>query len=1190
MNQIFTTLIFIFGFSILSNAQSVTSQILNKESIKMNTVLSQDYDGDGDLDIVMVGTYPNQVIWLENEPTLQFPKHAIITENISYLPEDIDLGDIDGDGDMDYVISSTGGTNGELAWFQRQNDGTYIKWTIETGINYERSVLGDFDGNGTLDVVGTSYNQTSINVFFNDGGGMFAKVNILSNLQLNGVIASGDIDNDGDVDLVYGASGLSPNESRILLNDGNGNFTLGTVLVSYAFYADIDNDIQIVDFNADGIKDVVAFEGSISDGIFMWDGANNYQRKFIDNDNNGSYDNESFLIFDIDNNGFLDIVRQNQVRNRITIIYQFSGFNFTRKVIEGYFEGMSGSQMAFGDINNDGKSDLIIANNSTAFNDDISWWENINGQLYRHQIYSYLDGVRIPKFVDIDNDGDQDIVVTVSGDIGNSENELLLYENIGDNNFINWRLSDSLDYAADVEPADIDGDGDIDLFVSARDASDLIWLRNDGQKGDWYSSTIDADINQVLGIHAVDIDGDNDVDIVGCANNDDKLFWYQNNGAGTFTKFVVDANIDAPREVEAADLDGDGDIDLALASGATANAIVIYINNGTQSFTKQVAFTGKTAFDIEIADWNSDGKPDIIFTLSATSPVNPQQEVVALINNGGNAFTTTPLVINAEKGTGLKVADLDNDGDMDFVVGRNQQVRARMWLQTPTGLVGSTLSDAGASGSTPQVLGLDVADTDADGKNEIVFADFARDELVLVSFNCFSGASLTTSSINATCGQPNGSITVMPTGGTNLSYLWSNSATSATATSLAPGTYTVTVTANGGCTSTATATITALPAALVLTTKTNATCGNANGTAKANSQNGVGLVSYLWSNGETTQMISGLTAGVYTVTATDVNGCTATSSILVGATPVATLTLSTNDATCGNDNGEVTVSVSGGIPITSYVWSNGTTTQNLLNVPGGIYTVTATDGIGCAIISSTTINSTPVATLALSPNNTSCGNSDGTVTTIVTGGSPITGYLWSNGATTQNLLNVPGGTYSITATDSNGCQITGSATVIGLTNPAVNLGTDMTIQQGQQTVIDATGPGLTYLWSTGATTATITVNTMGNFTVTVTNSFGCTATDEMLVTLISSTDEFDNTYKVTIMPNPTKGVINIKCDGAATTLVQVFDNLGKLMTEDNSIAPDGAVRTLNITNCPSGIYHVKLSGKGFTKTIKVVKY
>ncbi|MEK7257728.1 MAG: FG-GAP-like repeat-containing protein, partial [Bacteroidota bacterium] len=492
------------------------------------------------------------------------------------------------------------------------------------------------------------------------------------------------------------------------------------------------------------------------------------------------------------------------------------------------------------------------------------------------------------------------------------------------------------------------------------------------------------------------------------------------------------------------------------------------------------------------------------------------QEVVALINNGGNSFTTTPLVINAEKGQGLKVADLDNDGDMDFVVGRNQQVRVRMWLQTPTGLVGSPLSDVGTPANTPQVIGLDVADTNSDGKNEVVFADFARDELVLISFNCFSGAALTTSTVNASCGQPNGSITVTATGGTDLSYLWSNGATTATAANLAPGNYTITVTANGGCTSTATATITASQVATVSTTKANATCGNTNGTATVNSQNGVGLAGFLWSSGATTQTATGLAAGTYTVTVTDVNGCTVTSSATISATPVATLTLT--------------------------------------------------------------------------PTNTTCGNNDGKVTVSVAGGSPITSYSWSNGATTQNLLNVPGGSYSVTATDGNGCQIIGSATVTALTNPTVNLGADITFQQGQQAVLDATGTGLTYLWSTGATTPTITVTSMGTYSVTVTNSSGCTATDAVVVTVTTSTNDQDNKYKITVSPNPSHDIIYIRCEGSSTSSVELIDNLGWLLLKDNSFAPDGSIRTMKVDEIPAGTYHLKVSGKGFSKTVSIIKY
>jgi hypothetical protein len=1124
-NMIRITLTWIFFLAILTigEAQSYSTQILNKGAMDSNVSLLQDYDGDGDLDIIVSRENPRAVYWLENESTKQFPIHLLFSDNLTNTISDIDAADFDNDGDIDYLVSMTNpiSETGELAWYQRQTDGTYVKWTVSAGKDFIMSATADFNNDGKMDIVsvGLGTSDETGRVYINEGN-LFFTEKIVAQDVTEAVYAK-DIDGDGDIDIVFGGSGLvgNPNQSdggsRTMINDGNGNFSIGNWLITYTnSHAGVWEDIEIVDLNGDGLEDVLGFGSSGTTGLIFFNGANNFQRLVISEE--GIDCGGDFVVFDIDNDGDLDIVRQERCDNVLIVLYQTNNMEFIKEYIDRNWDnsGNPTAKMSVGDLDGDGDLDLVFPEQgNTDF--DISWFENINGKLYKHQIYGQLKGARIPKFADTDNDGDADILLTVSSDLGEEEDELMLFENLGNNNFLNWRLSDSLDYAADVEPADIDGDGDLDVFVTARDANDLVWLRNNGFKANWEKILIDANANQALGIHSTDLDADGDVDVVLCSPNDDKVFLYRNSGAGVFTKLVVDANVDAPREIEAADLDGDGDIDLALVCASTVNSVVFYINDGMQNFTKQVVFTGKTANDVEIADWNTDGKPDIIFTLSATSPINPQQEVIAMINNGGNSFTTTPLIINAEKGTGLKVADLDNDGDMDFVVGRNAQVRARMWLQTPAGLVGSTLSDAGTSGGTPQVLGLDVADTNGDGKNEVVFADFVRDELVLISFNCFSGAALTTSTVNAACGQPNGLITVTATGGTDLSYLWSNGATTPMAGNLAPGTYTVTVTANGGCTSTATATITAQLIATVSTIKTNATCGNANGTATVNSQNGVGLASFLWSSGATTQTATGLAAGTYTVTVTDVNGCTVTSSATISATPVATLTLT--------------------------------------------------------------------------PTNTTCGNNDGKVTTTVTGGSPIASYLWSNGATIQNLLNVPGGSYSVTATDENGCQIVGTVTVTGLTNPTIDLGADITFQQGQQAILDAIGTGLTYLWSTGATTSTITVTSMGTYSVTVTNSSGCTATDAVVVTVTTSTNDQDNKFKITVSPNPAQDIIYIRCEGSSTTSVELIDNLGRLLIKDNSFAPDGAIRTVEVEKIPAGTYHLKVVGRGFSKMASIIK-
>ena len=140
MKQIFTTLIFIFGLSFWVDGQSFSTQILNKGGMESNVSLLQDFDGDVDLDIIVSRENPAGVYWLENEPTKQFPLHLMFSQNITYQISDIDAADIDNDGDIDYVVSMTNVSTGELAWFQRQPDDTFIKWTISVGKDFHEII------------------------------------------------------------------------------------------------------------------------------------------------------------------------------------------------------------------------------------------------------------------------------------------------------------------------------------------------------------------------------------------------------------------------------------------------------------------------------------------------------------------------------------------------------------------------------------------------------------------------------------------------------------------------------------------------------------------------------------------------------------------------------------------------------------------------------------------------------------------------------------------------------------------------------------------------------------------------------------------------------------------------------------------------------------------------------------------
>ncbi|MBK9048897.1 MAG: SprB repeat-containing protein [Bacteroidetes bacterium] len=370
-----------------------------------------------------------------------------------------------------------------------------------------------------------------------------------------------------------------------------------------------------------------------------------------------------------------------------------------------------------------------------------------------------------------------------------------------------------------------------------------------------------------------------------------------------------------------------------------------------------------------------------------------------------------------------------------------------------------------------------------------------------------SGSTTITGNISCFSGN-NGSIDLTVAGGTGpFSYSWSNGATSQDLSGLAAGTYNVTITDARGCTATSSGTISQPAGALStnINISQNIPCfGSGNGAIDLTVSGGTTPYSYNWSNGASTQDISGLAAGIYTVTITDANGCNATSSITI-TQPSAALSTSINanqPVLCfGGNNGSLTLNTTGGTFPYTYAWSNGQTSSSILNLTAGTYSVTVTDANGCTDQTSGTITQ-PAAALnssATSSQQVSCfGGSNGAINLTVSGGTSPYTYLWSNGSSTQNISGLSSGTFTVTITDANGCQSNSSATV---TQPVAALNATSTADQmvscfggsnGAISVVVTGGTSpYTYVWSNGATTQNISGLTNGTYTVTVTDANGC---------------------------------------------------------------------------------------------------
>lgn len=560
--------------------------------------------------------------------------------------------------------------------------------------------------------------------------------------------------------------------------------------------------------------------------------------------------------------------------------------------------------------------------------------------------------------------------------------------------------------------------------------------------------------------------------------------------------------------------------------------------------------------------------------------------------------------------------------------------------------------------------------------------------------------TITVSASPATCLLANGSITVEVAGGVpNYSYSWTDGTVTGSASSisanpfiisnLSAGGYSLTITDGIGCTATTSIAVAEPPVLTLGSTIVDVLCNGAfTGSIDLTVSGGTPPYAYMWTTGTTVPDLTNLSAGTYTVTATDANGCTVTSSATITEPPAITLAVISAHPVCGTANGSINLTVVGGTSPYTYAWSNGAFTQDLTNLVAGNYTVTVTDANNCTETASATLtyncaaigdfvwkdldgdgvqdagepgiagvtvtlagttgNGNPITlTTMTGPNgeylfpnlpagtyainfstpagytptiqdqggndandsdadpltgmtqsevlgvgennltydagfvnsmqvnalatNLSClGDSTGTIDLTVTGGFPPLSYLWSNGATTQDLAGLPIGSYNVTVTDASGATQTATAAVASFVSivlttvantPCASSSIDLTVSGG-------TAP-YTYQWSTGSITEDLTQLIAATYAVTVTDGNGCTETTSATVT--APAEMFLQTV-----------VTDVSCFGLSNGAVQVIVNGG--MPPYISLWSNGTT-VQNLINLSAGTYTVTVTdATGCTKT------
>ncbi len=445
------------------------------------------------------------------------------------------------------------------------------------------------------------------------------------------------------------------------------------------------------------------------------------------------------------------------------------------------------------------------------------------------------------------------------------------------------------------------------------------------------------------------------------------------------------------------------------------------------------------------------------------------------------------------------------------------------------------------------------------------------------SFNISQPATVLSSSTvsvnNATCSTA-GSIDINAAGGNGAyTYQWSNGANTQDINGLSAGNYTVTITDQGGCSLTngpiAISSV-GTPSASV-TNITAVSCnGGANGAANISVSGGNGIYTYLWSNGRTTEDISAVVAGNYSVTVTDGLGCVATiGTVAITQPAVLSAAPTSTGVSCAGNNGTATATVSGGTAPFTISWSNGGSGATINSLIPGNYSFTVTDANGCTTNGTVNVANNCSSCSINSSVNSTAARCNGTcngfaVITPLSGTAPFT-YNWSDAGTGGVRNNLCAGTFTVTVTDINGCFSVQNLTITQPSALTAGATSNSTACQNNSGTATATANGGTapysFSWSNGGNSSTVNGLSSGTFTVTVIDANGCEQTAQTTVNIAGG-------------PTISGNAGNVSCNGATNGTIAV--------TASGASAPytfswSNAANTQNIANLSAGTYTVTVS-------------
>lgn len=613
------------------------------------SMLQGDIDGDGDMDFVISSYTENYVIWYENQGGGNYQKKGrLIKEsysNNSY--EAIGLNDMDGDGDIDLVAISYYGYN--MIWSENDGTGNFIEHEIYRGqYGGEKLNILDWDNDNDLDIILT-LNSKSIYCYENNGNAVFEGRILISRSQFLSNYVINDLDNDGDWDIVY-KTGV---DTKVAFYENDGNSVFQEIVINDVFTERYSSGaLFISDLDKDGDKDII-----YNDGGTVWC-ENNGQESFTKHYIRGRQRPVFFEVGDFNGDNFDDIVSVGV--QPVLQIYENNQENHFRQSVEDEFS-YSFKDLRVCDLDTDGDLDFIVSSSSGSpdYYSSIQWYENDGmGAFTQHFLFSkssvkYIDEVEV---ADFDGDGDLDIVYENDKYTSTYKTHIGCLINNGEGEFIHSvHLEGKKNEIFVLKAGDIDGDGDIDLCGGVFQGDNLMWYVNDGE-ANFESNLLENEVVSEKSVNCFDIgdlDNDGDLDIFSLSHHDESTFsWYENDGMGRFEQnYIEGITLNDIESIDLKDLDNDGSLDV-LVSSFEDSTIAWLSNDGEGNFTPYIISENiPQALIVTAGKINKDNQQDIIYLSRGEHKIAWLEDVILSSNIGGlsNGDTvTTEIALTIE--------------------------------------------------------------------------------------------------------------------------------------------------------------------------------------------------------------------------------------------------------------------------------------------------------------------------------------------------------------------------------------------------------------------------------------------------------------------------------------------------------------------------------------------------------------